>query len=248
MKQRIKERIEGVMRVTFTLIIGFFFLSIPAHSNVRENIDLRALIKETQKMAQEPDKMTLAWWIPEQFWQASLEQNPNITKEQTDQILKTIRPYIMITVVDGQVGAFGGVTYKSAETVRNSVKLKDTQGRSYAPLNESEIDADTKNMLQMLKPVMVNMLGQMGENMHFILFQRKDKDGKPIADATKKGSFKVIVGSKEFEYRLPLGSVLPPKYDPETGEKFPGNYNYNPFTGRKLVMGKPNKTVDSDKR
>jgi hypothetical protein len=77
----------------------------------------------------------------------------------------------------------------------------------------------------------------MGQNMHFILFPAKDNKGKAIADATKEGSFKVIVGSEEFNFHLPLGSVMSPKYDPKTGEKFPGNYKYNPFTGTELISG-----------
>ena len=39
-----------------------------------------------------------------------------------------------------------------------------------------------------------------------------------------------------FIWWIPLGSLLPPKYDSETGEKFPGNYNYNPFTGIRLNL------------
>ena len=30
-------------------------------------------------------------------------------------------------------------------------------------------------------------------------------------------------------------SLLPPKFDQDTGEKFPGNYLFNPYTGRKLA-------------
>ncbi len=33
------------------------------------------------------------------------------------------------------------------------------------------------------------------------------------------------------------------KYDPNTGEKFPGNYNYNPVTGIKLITQAPNVPV-----
>lgn len=235
MKRRTTEGTEAFGKAGYGLIIGLCILFLTCPSYGQGSIDLQAVAQETQKMSQASDEMTLVWWLPEQFWQASLAQDHTVTKAQTDQFLETLRPYIMIAVIDGRMGAFGGVTYKSEEAVRSTARLKDAQGRSYVPLNEFAVDADTKNLLQMLKPVIVNMLGPMGQNMHFILFQSKSKDGRPIADPTKKGTFKVVVAEKEFKYRLPLGSVLPPKYDPKTGERFPGNYNYNPFTGSNLV-------------
>jgi hypothetical protein len=216
------------------LLLGLcFFLTNPSHG--QEKIDLQALIQETQRTEQGSGKLTLVWWLPEQFWEASTSQNPAVTKEQIDQVLKTIRPYTIVAVVAGDVGSFGGVTYRSEEAIRTAVTIKDTEGLSYSPLGESEIDPDTKNLMQLIKPVIVNMLGPLGQNMHFILFPAKTKDGQPIADATKEGLLSIGLGDQQFKYRLPLGSVLPPKYDPKTGEKFPGNYTYNPFTGSELV-------------
>jgi hypothetical protein len=141
----------------------------------------------------------------------------------------------VVAIVDGRIGAFGGVTYRSEEAVRTSVTIKDATGLSYAPLSESAVDADIRNLFQMLKPVITNMLGPMGQNIHFILFNSKRKDGQLVADPQSEGTFYIVVAEKEFLYRLPLGSVLPAKYDPGTRERFPGNYNYNPFTGSKLT-------------
>jgi hypothetical protein len=42
------------------------------------------------------------------------------------------------------------------------------------------------------------------------------------------------IGPKIFRYRLPLGSFLDPAVDVKTGETFPGNYHFNPFTGSPL--------------
>jgi hypothetical protein len=49
----------------------------------------------------------------------------------------------------------------------------------------------------------------------------------------------VVLAGTEFKFRLPLGSLLPPKFDPNTHEKFPGNYIYSPYTGSKLVNDVP---------
>lgn len=43
------------------------------------------------------------------------------------------------------------------------------------------------------------------------------------------------VNDQALRYHLPLGSVLPAVVDPRTGDSFPGNYHFNPFTGEKLT-------------
>lgn len=243
MKELTPERAEAARRACSALIIGFCMLFFAGQSYGQQDIDLQTIVQETQKMSQSRDEMSFVWWMPEQFWQASMAKDPAVTKKQLDAILETIRPYTMIAVVDGRVGAFGGVTYRSEEAIRTSVTIKDARGWSYAPLSESAVDADTKNLLQMMKPIIGNMMGPLGENMHFLLFESKSKDGRPVADPTREGVLKILVAGKEFKYRLPLGSVLPPKYDPKTGEKFSGNYKYNPFTGSDLVTESSNKPL-----
>ncbi|MFA5785319.1 MAG: hypothetical protein WC962_10615, partial [Phycisphaerae bacterium] len=168
------------------LLISMCLLLLVAPSFAEEQIDLQAMMQETQKMSQAADEITLVWWLPEQFWQASLAQDPTVTPEQKEQLLSTLRPYVMLAVVDGQMGPFGGVNYKSEPDIRRSIKITDAQGNTYLPLADSEINADTINLIQGMKPVIVNMLGPLGQNMHFYLFPSKNKDGQSIADPTKE--------------------------------------------------------------
>jgi len=86
----------------------------------------------------------------------------------------------------------------------------------------------------MIKPVIANTLGPLGQNMHFLLFPAKDKNGQNIAEAKKEGAFSVKLGEREFKWRLPLGSLLPPKICPKCGEKLSGAYNYCPYDGTPL--------------
>ena len=199
------------------------------------DIDLMALTQETQRMSQKPDEMAMVWWIPEEFWKASLAQTPRITPTQIEEFLKVVRPYTMVAVVDGNMGAFGGITYKSEDWIRANTRLLDPQGASYAPKTEDEVDADTKNMLLMIKPVIVNMLGSMGQNMHFLLFPAKTDAGARIAPATAKGEFKVKLGSKEFKWRLPLDALLPVKICAGCKQECKGSWSFCPWCGKSLA-------------
>jgi hypothetical protein len=196
---------------------------------------LNDLIRETQKMSDKSGEMTLIWWIPEEFWRISIAQgNPNATEAQTEMFLEVLRPYTVLVVVDGKMGQFGGVTYTSETDIRAGLKIQDGQGASYLPIKEEKVNPDTKNLLAMMKPIFSNMLGPMGQNMHFYAFSATDREGKRIADARKEGNFSVTLTGREYKWRLPLGSLLPPRICPVDGETLNGAYKYCPWHGAKL--------------
>ena len=185
-------------------------------------------------MQQQADQMTLVWWIPEEFWWVSSAQDPTVTKAQTENLINVLRPYTLIIIVDGKIGPFGGVTYKPEAEIRAGVQIKDSQENYYRPLNEDKINADAKNFLSIMKPIFANMLGPMGQNMHFFFFPAESKNGNKIAEAKKEGAFSVKLREREFRWRLPLGSLLPPKTCPGCKEKCSGAWNFCPWCGTKL--------------
>lgn len=199
------------------------------------HINVEALREETQKTLPDSDRMTLIWWIPVEFWQATLADDPSTSKAQAEEFLKTVRPYVMFAVVDGRMGSFGGITYKSEEVIRSTIQVVDIQGAVHRPLPENKVDPDTKNLLAIMKPVLTNMMGKMGENMHFVVFPAKDAAGRRLADPASEGTFSLKLGSDEYKWRLPLGSLLPPKICPVDGEVMSGAWKFCHWHGDKLV-------------
>ena len=199
-----------------------------------ENVNLKAFFQETQKQSLKTGDAIMVWWLPEEHWKMTFGQQPNMTSAQVDQLLELLRPYTLIVAVCGKVGIFGGITYESETTIRNDIHLVDNQGVNYRPLSEEEIDADTKNFLSMIKPTLANMLGPLGQNMHFVAFSAKGKMGQNIAEAKKKGFFSIKLGKNSFKWRLPLASLLAPKTCPVCEEKMSGAWQYCPWDGAKL--------------
>lgn len=217
---------------TAVMVIVVLFSAVA----VAGDVDLAALTQETQMMSQKPDEITLAWWIPEEFWSASLAQTPGMTASQVEDFLKVVRPYTMVVVIKGKIGALAGITYESEDYLRANTRLVDLQGKSYTPLMENEFNADTKNLLQIMKPILVNMLGPMGQNMHFLIFPGKTETGVRIASAKDKGQFTVKIGEKEFKWRLPLDALLPSKTCSHCNETCKGSWSFCPWCGTKLVQ------------
>jgi hypothetical protein len=220
------------------VIVFLFCLSVIGSGErgfAQGTIDLTALAQETQKVSHKTDEVSLLWWIPEEFWRASISQGGDLSASQTEEFLKVLRPYLVVAVIDGRMGPIGGLTFKSEATIRESVQLIDASGKRYRTLNNDSLDADTKNLLQMFKPVLTNMLGPIGQNMHFLLFPAHDAKGGMIAEAKKEGAFSVQLGNAEYKWRLPLGSLLPLKTCPVDGEQLNGAWIFCPWHGARLV-------------
>lgn len=233
-------RIRSLRIPVLIFLFCFSVLVCEEHGFAQGTIDLNALAQETQKASRKTDEVTLLWWIPEEFWRTSISQGGDLPASQTEEFLKVLRPYLVVAVIDGRVGPIGGLTFKSEATIRESVQLIDASAKRYRPLNNDSLDADIKNLLQMFKPVLTNMLGPIGQNMHFLLFPARDAKGLMIAEAKKEGTFSVQLGNAEYKWRLPLGSLLPLKTCPVDGEQLNGAWIFCPWHGVRLVSPSSN--------
>ncbi|NIM51604.1 MAG: hypothetical protein GTN62_12315 [Gemmatimonadales bacterium] len=224
--------LTGVLSIGVLLCSG---VSVGRGQGVK--VDLQALVEETQQMSRRSDAMTFVWWMPEEFWRASLAEDSTIPETAVEEFVEVLRPYIIVVAVDGRIGPFGGITYEPEATVRANIRLVDRHGGQYPPMGERGIDPDTRNFLSMMKPFLANLLGPMGQNMNFFVFPSKTKKGQTIADATEEGSVAVRMRDEEFRWRLPLGSLVPPKICPVDGERLNGAWRFCPWHGVELVSG-----------
>ncbi len=223
--------IKKITGICFVLIMVLVNSSIYSQES---KISLNELIIDIQKSTDNANEMIMVWWIPEEFWIAALSNDPSISQSQIDMITETLRPYLILIVVEGNIGNFGGVTYKTESAIRDRINVVDKYGGTYDPLTKDQIDLDTQNLLGMMQPVLVNMLGPMGQNMHFFLFPSRNNNMDQIANPNKEGMFGVNLGTNKFSWRLPLGSLLPQKICIKCNEKLSGAYNFCPYCGGKL--------------
>ena len=192
------------------------------------------LVRETQKHSNVPGKLTMVWWLPEEFWSVSFQQSGSLTTEQQEAFLKTVRPYLLVAAVDGTIGPIGGSEFVDLESLRARIKVTDKKGRSYSPLPDDQLTGDVKNLSALLRSMFGNMLGAMGQGLHLFFFPAATTDGSSIAAATKEGTFSVEVGEQSFTWRLPLATLLSPKTCPVDGETMSGGWKYCPWHGKAL--------------
>ena len=224
-------------------MMGLLATDLPAMG--AEGADYGALMHDLEKVQKTSDKITIALWMPEEFWKTTLASSGRLTPKGIDDYLAALRPYTLIAVVEGRSTAIGGLQYTDDETLMNSVQVEDSNKNIYRAMPPGLVSDSVRNMVDVFRPLMRNMMGSMGEHLMFLVFPSSDKSGRRFAYGAGSGALTVHVGDVAFRYRLPLESLLPPSLDPKTGESFPGTYHFNPYTGAKLTQGQTSDTTSS---
>jgi hypothetical protein len=198
--------------------------------------EVEDILKETQKQVGGNHRIGIVWWIPAEFWEASAKRQGN-TPERAREMFASLREYTIVCVAVGKIG-IGTINWSTEADVRANTVLRDAAGLNYKSV--TEISSDAQGLLSIVKPVLTNVLGPMGQNLQFLLYPAKTSAGLTIADAQRPGSFSVVIsdllGQKEtvFGWRLPLTSLTPPRFCPIGHERVQADWKYCPWHGNKL--------------
>lgn len=202
-------------------------------------VDFQQMVSDLQKLHMQDNGFRLVWWIPTQYWQAVLSNRSDLSPEQVKEFLDSVQPYTIVAIVEAEVGAWGTSTFTPEEDIKANTVLIDGKGTRHKPLPDRKINGPVKMTLSVMKPVLAQMIGPMGESMYFLVFPGVDKKGKQIADATGKGSLVVQLKDEEFRWKLPIGAFLTKRPCPQCKEVCNGAWIYCPWCGAQLPESKP---------
>ena len=222
------------MKYLLFILIAITFNSV-ATSQIKpiEEVSLDNLITETQLSKDANDEIEIVWWLPTVYWETVFSQDPMTSKEESEEIIGLLKNYILIIVIKGKVGMFGGVTYEDRSKIEEvfSVAYNDSDLDIVA---EESLSPDLKNFISLIQPIMKNMIGPMGENMQIFIFENK-KRGETVIDSKQKGTMSFKLGDFESNLDLPLESLLLEKMCPKDKKLMSGKWNYCPIHGSKLI-------------
>lgn len=191
---------------------------------------LTDLVNECQKWAEKEQRMSLTWWIPTEYWRFALAGNKEVPPEAIDQLEKVFADYVIICVADLRVHSNGTLEFNDKSAIRKTLTFSDASGKTFAPLEDAQINDEALMVAERIKPMFEQALGQMGKGLYFFFFDVKSG----AIDAAGEGNFKVMHSGSEFAWKLPLNSLLPPKYCPVDQEVMLASWNYCPTHGDKL--------------
>jgi hypothetical protein len=227
-----------MMKKSILFIIILSCLSqLNAQNKKFEDVSIDALMTETQYGSDDPDRLDLIWWIPTEYWNVVFSQDPSTSQSDTDEVIKLVGDYVFIMVLKGSIGTFGGITYEDEAQIKKQVSVT-YKGTKLKIVETKDLGAYTVNFLSMMKPMMKNMMGDMGENMQFYVFENPGKEDIIPIDPYSNETLTFNLGSFEKNVMLPLGSLLQEKMCPETKELHSGKWTFCPYHGVKLVEKK----------
>lgn len=199
-----------------------------------ERVKVNELTQDLQRSSQAAESLDLVWWIPAEFWDVVMSGEQDMGEKTRREFADLFRSYTIVAAVKGKISSFGVTDFESESDLRAKLRVHDATGKSHEPIATDKVDRRLTMLIQVMRPMFKNLLGEMGDNMQFYVFPGKGTDGKRLANPVGSGTFNVSLGDESYSYRLPLGSLLVPRRDPSTGEVFPGSYRFNPYTGTEL--------------
>lgn len=215
-----------------TILLSLIVLLLASRAGAQAVGNGNDLIMECTRIQNDGAHRQMVIWYPLEFWDMVKEQS-RIPESYVSMIKEEMKHYLMFCVADYTQG-ISGLKFATEEEVRKKVTLTDSSGKVYHPVPEEDISSSAAVLVNSMKPVMGQMLGQFGEGMVILLFKAEQEGENPVISVAKPNRFTLNFGQKDFVFKLPLGSALPPKTCPVDKEPMKGNWNYCPEHGVKL--------------
>jgi hypothetical protein len=214
-------------RLMLTLVMAFALTGMAAAA------DLQRLTQEAQRIANSGGFVTIVWWMPKEWWEAAMRSSPSITPEGRAQLETVMGEYSIFAISRVRTGLATGEATSKADMLSHA-KLQ-IGAEIVEPLSPENVSPGAQAVLAGMKPMFTSMMGKLGQSLELVVYPNKQGE-RTLLDATKPGGFTYSLFDNTFTWRLPLGSVLPPKIDARSGEEFPGNYDFNPYSGDRLQV------------
>ena len=221
-------RRTGLLRFAACLIMGAGLLGRVWATDIRE------FIQETQQSSNESQQLTLVWWIPAEFWDVSLAGNANVPPATAEEIRTVFHDYQVFALLHAKTGMAGLSGVSTRADLLSNARF-EIGAKAIAPLDSDKVPPGVQTMLGAMRPMLANMLGQLGQSMELVVYPAM-ADQHRLNDPLQPGNFQFTLYDQTFRWRTPLASLLPKKVDPKSKEEFPGNYEFNPYTGAKLSV------------
>jgi hypothetical protein len=213
------------------ILLGVPLLTL---GQVENDVSVVDLIKEIQQWDKKGNNMSLTWWIPNEYWRIALKGNDQIPVETIDYVETAFRDYVLILACDLSIHNDGTMDYTSEEDLAKSITILDNLGKKHFPLPNNQIDGQALSVAENMKPFFAQALGQMGRGINFFFFSVTDQSGKNLIDGKAQGHFTVSHSNSSFLWKLPLSTLLPPKFCPVDKERMKATWSYCPIHGQKL--------------
>ena len=212
------------------------FLLIAPFGMSQNNFSIEELTRNSMSNKSGETGLNLSLWLSDYIWEYSARNTPGASEAMVEDIVRIMKGYNIFGVVVGKMDGNEIIRYADEEAIRSTVVLIGQDSVEYDPLTEDEISEELDFVLRAMKPMYAQMMGQFGENMHLIVFQKRNSAGELIADPLVEKNITLHTSGIDFEWRLPMSALVPKKKCPEDGELVNGTWKFCPYHGNELEV------------
>lgn len=198
-------------------------------------VSIDALIRETQSPISTPNHLDLVWFVPIEFWQVAT-YNPAASAEKRDSLMSSMEPYFMIITIQADispVGVFNFFATKPGAVYRSAAGAAD-------PLEPiTELPKDIEMVILLMKPVLAQALGSLGQNINYYVYPDRRPDGGRRVSPYEAGAIEVAMQGRDQQVRsqhrieLPLDTLHVPRTC-ANGKPVHVSWTHCPWDGTRL--------------
>ncbi len=186
------------------------------------------------------DHVAAAWWIPNEFWESILARDTMTTEADKKAMIDALSGVSLLAVVQADITLLGAFKFYSKEEKEKKlvVSYTDTDGNKLILSTMQRINPVLKDVLGEVKPIFRAAFGNLGNNMHFFVFNDKSKSSLRLIDPYRAGIMHIKLGKRNgdlmtAEIEMPLNCLFVPRKCPN-GKDAHISWKYCPWTGKRL--------------
>ena len=206
------------------------------------DVDTDALTRQTQVSSSDSveQHLGLVWWIPQEFWRTVLANDMNTSEADKQVVLDAFSGVFVLALVQADISALGAFHFYTREEVAAGL---DVQARStgadavfLAPMGQ--VKPDLELVLGFMKPMLTAAMGNLGNNMHFFVYEDAGAGGARRIDPYEPGEVAVTLRTRDGRdydslLELPLDALYVPRTCPN-GKAAHVSWRFCPWSGAPL--------------
>lgn len=205
------------------------------------DVDLNAVIAESQVSIGGNRAFNLVWYIPVEFWEVSIAQEKGISREEKKEMIDALKPYTIIGICRAEISPLGAFKFPDEKTVRDSFKVTfiDAADKSRPVGRVAKVNDEVDTILRIMKPMFQAALGKMGSNFHLVVCGDRNDTGGRIVSPYKKGTLQVEleplgkIDGGRVQFQLPFDCLHVPRGCAKCERKAHISWTFCPWCGTK---------------
>ncbi len=200
-------------------------------------IEIDALTKETQIALSTSSTVDLAWWLPVEFWDAVLSQDPALTEEQRTVAVQELSEVFVIAIAQANISPLGH--FEFYEKVPSATYYDSASGDAVPLVPLTSLPPGLVVLLDSMKTVLANAIGSLGKNLQFFVYQDSRDNGKRLISPYDRGRVSIELFDRSgtprniADIKLPLNALFVPRVCPN-GQAAHVSWRYCPWDGSEL--------------